>query len=311
MNTALLIASLVSSAVIPGTIVDKPDDRNDRFVDRSTVVRAFHAEAMVAMGGSFAMEMVPVQAQGQRAFLLSDSYADPKAPMEAGEGWMFVRDAMGNGAMVLISEDMSLYDLEDALDGAPSLEAEFAVALDRDGAHLVGVLDSHGQTAFERDVLHYRPAPSVSTEAAAQFLPRGSMVWPERSFSADSEDWSLDKEAQWGSSQGYGLRISQGEQDEIQAAELPDTRGWKPFLSLAEPVHTLAGWALSMPGDVNSAVAEMGADFGRGWGQRAFDLRFMGDEGTWETVSGPMADIQAQIPVDLSDYGIQARPSGK
>lgn len=311
MNTALLIASLVSSAVVPGTIVDKPNNQNDRFVDRSTVVRAFHAEALVAMGGTFAMEMVPVQTHGQRAFLLSDSYASPKTPMEAGEGWMFVRDGMGNGAMVLVSEEMSLYDLEEALNGAPSLQAEFAVAFDRDGAHLVGILDSHGQSAFERDVVHYRPAPSVSTEAAAQFLANGAVVWPERSFSADTEDWSLDKDAQWGSSQGYALRISEGEQEEIMAAELPKARGWKPFLTLATPVFGIGGWTLSEAGDVNGAVEEIRADMGRAWGQREYDLRFMSDGGSWETISGPMADLAEKIPGDLADYGIQSRRLNK
>ena len=210
MYTAIALATLVNSA-----FATAPIGANDgTYGDRSAMVRAFHSEAMVVTGGNFAFDMVPVQADGRRAFVMSDAFEDPDAPMGAGNGWLFVRDAAGNGTMVLVTNKTSLSDLETALDGAPDIEAEFAIAYDEYGAHLVGVLDSHGQSAFERNVVQYRPAPSMVTESQAMFPSRPIMALPKRSFDVDISMWEIDTDTQWGSSAGDGLRMQDAQRKE-------------------------------------------------------------------------------------------------
>ena len=214
MYTALALATLVNSA-----FATAPIGANDgTYGDRSAMVRAFHSEAMVVTGGNFAFDMVPVQADGRRAFVMSDAFEDPDAPMGAGNGWLFVRDAAGNGTMVLVTNKTSLSDLETALDGAPDIEAEFAIAYDEYGAHLVGVLDSHGQSAFERNVVQYRPAPrwSPSLRRCSLLVPS----WPSQAqLDVDISMWEIDTDTQWGSSAGDGLRM----QDAQRKGSFPPT----------------------------------------------------------------------------------------
>lgn len=303
MYTALALATLVNSA-----FATAPIGANDgTYRDRSAMVRAFHSEAMVVTGGNFAFDMVPVQADGRRAFLMSDAFEDPDVAMGAGNGWLMVRDAAGNGTMVLVTNKTSLSDLEIALDGAPNIEAEFAIAYDEYGAHLVGVLDRHGQSAFERNVVQYRPAPSMVTESKAIFPNRPIVALPKRSFDVDPTTWSLDTDAQWGSSDGDGLRLDEYQRKEILSADLPDADGWRKFLSLGQPEQDENGWYLAEDGDTTQAVKSVGADMGRAWVQRSFDVQYTDDSGQWRSISGSMMKIESHIAGGLSAYGISQR----
>ena len=53
----------------------------------------------------------------------------------------------------------------------------------------------------------------------------------------------------------------------------------------------------------------MGADVGRAWVQRSFDVQYVDDSGQWRSVSGSMSTVDAYIPGDIDTYGISRRGS--
>jgi hypothetical protein len=304
MNTALLIAGLVSTASASPAL----DTSATRHVTRGTTVRAFHANAFVAVGGDLDIELAPVQASQKRAFLMSDAFEAPDAPMNAGSGWLFIRDAEGNGVTVLVDEQTTLWDIEEALEGSTTLQAEFAVAWDHEGAHLVGVFDQQGQAAFTDSTVAYRPAPSLTTDSAAMFTAQGDLAWPTRSFSNGNSGWSIDEGAVWGTMQGTGLQLDEADRADILAATLPEARGWNAFLSLSKPMRTPTGWTMPANDMAGAALDNARYDRGYAWLQRDNEVRYLdAATGTWQSHYGAMNDLDDALVDGLKRYNIVER----
>ena len=305
MKTALVAAGLIGSPLV-GPDAGRPI--GSVVVDELAHLRAFHTDAFIATGGTLAFELVPVQANGGRGFLLSDGFPSPDGPMNAGTGWLFVRDAMGNGAVVLVNDDTSLRDLEEALEGSNHLEAEFAIAFDGAGAHLVGVLDTLGQSVFENHPVSYKPAPSLATEASALFPRQASVAFPERDFARDAQyAWPIDGHAQMASAPHDGLFFQETDLEELLDAGLPrDAQGWAPFHALSQPERTEDGWVLPPTESTSDALDSLNFDRGAFWGQRTLQWRYQDAGGAWQAVDGTAADLVDAFVGDLSAYGLVA-----
>lgn len=303
MKTAFVVASLLGTPIVP----DVERTREGPMVDDAAMVRAFHAHALVATGGDFALDLVPVQTQGPAAFLMSDAFPSADAPMDAGEGWLLFRDGVGNTAILMVDAETTLRDLEVGLDGAANLEAEFAIAFDGGGAHLVGVLDDAGQEVFRQEYVEYRPAPSLVTDAMAVFPAQRGVAFPERTFSEDGEHWPIDPAAQWSSAPHDGLWMLEADRNELLNAALPSSEGWEPFVRLVRPEYGPDGWVLPPVRDTSSALASMTADFGRAWGDQDVEWYSQDSSHQWFYAGETLDNIEDTLKRKLEDYGITPR----
>jgi len=305
MKTAIIAAGIIGSPLQPRD----PPQRDLGQIDTSTLIRVFHSDAFVASGGSLDIDMVPVQ-DGQRnggAFLMTDAFPSADAPMDAGIGWFLFRDASGNATAVFVDAETSLRDLEEGLEGDGNLDAEFGIAFDAAGAHLVGVLDHKGQALFEQERVDYLPAPSLATTADSVFLVRGGVVWPERGFADDPQSWPIDGDAQWSSAPSDGLWMAESDRIDIIEGALGEPQGWSPFIQLSEPVYGEDGWVLPPSFETSRALDTLTFDRGRFWGQRDVNWRYLDEMGEWQTAIGSVEAAAEAMAVDLAVYGIISR----
>ena len=218
-----------------------------------------------------------------------------------------VRDANENAVIVLIDNRTTLRDLEQALDDATTLEAEFSIGHDASGAHLVGVFDTMGQDAFSDDVpVAYMPAPSVTTGADAAFFKRAAVVFPTARFDvAEEEGWPLDASGQLSSRLGGGIELEKDSYYELVDAEITnDGSGWFDFLDLGQPVQTPFGWLIQVQGTASQVLPELSYAHGNIWGQRSVEWCVPDGAGGWAYATGSLADAK-DVFSGLRMYGIR------
>ncbi len=304
MKTAFAAAALITSPLNP------PKERPAQAamaVDQNAQVRAFHADVMVATGGRLDFELVPVQSHLGEPFVISPGVRDADRPMGLGTGWMMVRDTNENAAIVLINNRTTLRDVEQALDNASVLEAEFSIGHDASGAHLVGVFDTMGQDAFSGDEpVGYMPAPSVMTGADAAFFRRAAVVFPTRRFDvAEQDGWALDSFGQLSSRPGDGLVLEKAAYYELVDAEIEDDgSGWFDFLDLGQPIATPLGWKIPVKGTESQVLPELSFEHGNIWGQRSMEWCMPDGSGGWDYVEGTLAQAK-DVFADIRSYGIR------
>lgn len=305
MSSALAAASLLSAPI--GSQGPLPSESVS--VDASVEVRAFHADAYVAAGGTLDLQVAPVQDRYSRPFLVTEAVPSADAPMDLGTGWWMVRDPSGHATVVMVDATMSLRDLQAALEADARLEVGTAIAFDADGARLVLVLDARGRDAFISDRVEFRPAASVVTGARAGFLETRAMVLPTRSFDGvDGGHWPIDDEAVWASRPGDGLWLDVAERaDLLERDDLPqDSQGWRPFARLARPLHTPDGWVLEAVPDAEEIRGELSYDRSQMWTQRRVTWVTPSDDSTeWLVLQGTLEALDG-AGVDPAAYGIEA-----
>lgn len=304
MKTAFAAAAMIAGPMTPPQ--DRPV-RSPMATDDTAQVRAFHADVMVATGGRLDFELLPVQSEEGEPFLISRGVRDADRPMGLGNGWMMVRDASGNAVLILVNNRTTLRDVEQALDDATTLEAEFSIGHDAQGAHLVGVFDTMGQDAFSvGEAVAYMPAPSVMTGAKAGFFKRAAVVFPTARFAVDvDEGWPLDITGQVSSRYGDGLVLEKGSFYELAEAEIEnDGAGWFDFLDLGEPISTPLGWIIPTEGTESQVLPEVSYEYGNIWGQRSVEWCLPDGSGGWDYVEGSLADAKSVFP-GLRSYGIR------
>jgi hypothetical protein len=305
----------MKSAIVAASLVLNPGNRPQPSrtllgIDAASQLRAFHSDVMVATGGELALELMPVQTAGGEPFVLSQAVAGPDVPMELGTGWMLIREPDGSAVALLVDESTTLRQLEQALEGATTVQAEFSIAFDEAGAHLVGIFDTMGQDAFLGSApVDYRPAPSVTTGARSMFFERIALLWPKRHFDGPTEQgWVLDGEEQMSSSPGDGLRLTGEDRDDLLNAAITDHgEGWFDFLDLAQPVQTPEGWVIPTVDMEAVVLPEMAYERGQAWGQRSVEWCMPDGAGGWQRASGSLADATEQLG-DLSTYGVFTAP---
>ncbi len=307
-------SAFAAAMLIGGPLNPSPDQgstsRAPVAEDDTAFLRAFHANALVGTGGGLDFDLVPVQTADGAAFVMSGGFPSPDGPLDLGTGWLFVRDSAGHGVVVFVDDDTSLRDLEFTLDSSADLEAEFAIAFDGGGAHLVGVFDSEGQQAFDAERVNYVPAPSVCSEARAVFLPRISVVFPKDSLSRrDGDGWPLDSVGQFYSNPGDGLFLMSTDRDELLATELqPALDGWQGFLDLAQPVQTPEGWVIPTLGTEFLDLPTLGYDRGRMFGQREVEWWVKDGAGDYNAIRGNLSNAFEMLD-DPYQYGLVVPPS--
>jgi hypothetical protein len=304
MKTAFAAAAMIAGPMNPPK--EQPS-RAPMASDEQARVRAFHSDVMVATGGRLDFELLPVQSVDNEPFVMSRGVRDADRPMGLGSGWMMVRDASENAVIILIDKETSLRDLEEALDDATDLEAEFSIGHDASGAHLVGVFDTMGQDAFSGEApVVYMPVPSVMTGAEARFFRRAAVVFPTALFDvAEKEGWGLDPKGQLSSRLGDGLVLEKDDQDELEDAVFEDDGlGWFEFIELGKPILTPMGWLIPTRGTESQVLPEMSYAYGNIWGQRSVEWCVPAPTGGWDYVDGTLADAK-EVFTGLRAYGIR------